>query len=71
MLVIDVRWSSTTSYTCRPQAAWKDTIIKRRIFEQQIRDNLDKFVLDDRNQVVDMWRNDIGLKVLQVAEGDF
>jgi len=49
----------------------KDTIIKRRIFEQQIRDNLDKFVLDDRNQVVDMWRNDIGLKVLQVAEGDF
>lgn len=28
------------------------------------------FVLDDRQQVVDMWR-DLGLRVLQVAEGDF
>ena len=28
------------------------------------------FVLDDRNQVVDMWR-DIGLTCLQVADGNF
>jgi hypothetical protein len=28
-------------------------------------------VLDDRNQVVDMWRNDLGLTCLQVDWGDF
>ena len=28
------------------------------------------FVLDDRQQVVDMWRS-LGLTVFQVAEGDF
>lgn len=49
-----------------------DTIIKREIFEKFIKDNYRiEFVLDDRNQVVDMWRNELGLKVLQVAEGDF
>lgn len=30
-----------------------------------------KFVLDDRNQVVDMWRKDLGLTCLQVDYGDF
>jgi hypothetical protein len=29
------------------------------------------FVIDDRKQVVDMWRNVAGLKVAQVAEGNF
>lgn len=49
-----------------------DTIIKREIFDKFIKDNYDiEFVLDDRQQVVDMWRHDLGLKVLQVAEGDF
>lgn len=49
----------------------KDYIIKKEIFEHSIRDmyKID-FVLDDRNQVVDMWRQ-MGLKVFQVAEGDF
>ncbi|MDJ0647343.1 MAG: hypothetical protein QNJ60_01435 [Xenococcaceae cyanobacterium MO_188.B19] len=28
------------------------------------------FILDDRQQVVDMWRS-LGLTVFQVAEGDF
>lgn len=49
----------------------KDAIIKREIFDNNIRDNFNiLFVLDDRNQVVDMWR-DLGLTCLQVAEGDF
>lgn len=49
-----------------------DTIIKREIFDEFIKDRFQvELVLDDRNQVVDMWRNDLGLKVLQVAEGDF
>lgn len=49
----------------------KDDIVKRELFENNIRDNYQvQFVLDDRNQVVDMWRS-IGLTCLQVAEGDF
>lgn len=49
----------------------KDAIIKREIFDQHIRDKYDvKYVIDDRNQVVAMWRS-LGLTVLQVADGDF
>lgn len=50
----------------------KDNIVKRELYEQHIAGKYNVlFVLDDRNQVVDMWRNELGLKVLQVAEGDF
>lgn len=50
----------------------KDTVIKKEIFNKYIKDNYKVlFVLDDRDQVVNMWRNELGLKVLQVAEGDF
>ena len=49
----------------------KDAIVKRRLFEQNIRGKyFVEYVLDDRNQVVEMWRN-MGLTCLQVAEGDF
>ncbi len=49
----------------------KDSIIKRRMFEQHVRGKYYvDFVLDDRNQVVEMWRS-MGLTCLQVAEGDF
>ena len=49
----------------------KDSIVKRELFERYIRDYYNiEFVLDDRNQVVDMWRS-LGLKCLQVQEGDF
>jgi len=49
----------------------KDSIIKREIFDNNIRGNWNvRFVLDDRNQVVEVWR-EIGLKCLQVADGDF
>jgi len=48
-----------------------DDIVKREIFEDKILFDYDvEFVLDDRDRVVKMWR-DLGLKVLQVAEGDF
>jgi len=49
----------------------KDAIIKKEIFDEHIRGkyNVD-FVLDDRNQVVELWRS-IGLTCLQVAEGNF
>lgn len=49
----------------------KDVQIKLEIYINYIKDNYQiDFVLDDRNQVVELWRR-IGLKTLQVAEGDF
>jgi predicted kinase len=49
----------------------KDSIIKQEIFDREILGKYNiKFVLDDRQQVVDMWRS-LGLTVFQVAEGDF
>lgn len=50
----------------------KDSVIKRRLFDEHIRDKYYvRFVLDDRNQVVDMWRKELGLVCLQVDYGDF
>jgi predicted kinase len=49
----------------------KDSIIKREIFDEHIFGNFYvEFVLDDRNQVVEMWR-ELGLTCFQVAEGNF
>jgi predicted kinase len=51
--------------------ARKDSVVKREIFEQEIRKNWHVVaVFDDRNQVVRMWR-ELGLTVFQVAEGNF
>lgn len=48
-----------------------DTIIKKEIYEEHIKGKYNvRFVLDDRQRVVDMWRS-LGLKCLQVAEGNF
>jgi len=50
----------------------KDSIVKTEFFDAHIKDKFFvKYVLDDRNQVVDMWRLDIGLPCLQVNYGDF
>lgn len=49
----------------------KDSIVKQEIYDQFIKDKYDiEFVLDDRDQVVEMWRAN-GLTCLQVAEGNF
>jgi len=49
----------------------KDSVVKREIFEKQLRDHWHiAAVFDDRNQVVRMWRQ-LGLPVFQVAEGNF
>lgn len=49
----------------------KDAIVKREIYEENIKNEYNVlFVLDDRNQVVEMWRS-LGLTCLQVADGDF
>jgi predicted kinase len=48
-----------------------DAIVKIELFDTHIRPHFDvRFVLDDRNRVVEAWRA-IGLTVLQVAPGDF
>lgn len=50
----------------------KDSIIKRRLFEEHIRGKYYcEFVVDDREQVVAMWRKEIGLTCFQVDYGDF
>lgn len=50
----------------------KDSIIKTEIYNEFIKDNyFVEFVLDDRNQVVDTWRNDLKLPCFQVYYGDF
>lgn len=50
----------------------KDVILKHEMYEREIKGKYNVwFVLDDRNQVVNMWRNELGLTCLQVAEGDF
>lgn len=49
-----------------------DAIVKREIFMNKINGNYYvDYIIDDRNRVVDMWRNDLKLTVLQCAEGDF
>ena len=50
----------------------KDSVIKWELYESYIEPmNYDiLFILDDRNQVVKMWR-DKGFTVFQVAKGDF
>lgn len=49
----------------------KDSVVKREIFEKQLREHWRILaVFDDRNQVVRMWR-ELGLPVFQVAEGNF
>lgn len=49
----------------------KDFVIKEEIYNTYIKDKYNVlFVLDDRNQVVDLWRH-LGLTCFQVAEGDF
>lgn len=50
-----------------------DAIVKRELYEKYVEPVYGKptAVLDDRNKVVKMWREELGLTVLQVAEGDF
>lgn len=49
----------------------KDDIVKREMYQEHVEGRVNvRFVLDDRDQVVRLWRS-IGLTCLQVASGDF
>lgn len=50
----------------------KDSIVKRELFDAHIRGRyFVELVLDDRDQVVSLWRRELGLTCLQVDYGDF
>lgn len=50
----------------------KDALIKKEIFNRHLEGKYAiEFVLDDRNQVVDMWRDELKLPCFQVFYGDF
>ncbi len=50
----------------------KDNIVKKELFETYIRNRyFVEMVIDDRDQVVEMWRKELGLTCLQVDYGDF
>lgn len=50
----------------------KDSIVKKEIYESEIKDkHYVMFILDDRKQVIDMWRQELGLTAFQVNYGDF
>jgi predicted kinase len=49
----------------------KDSIVKKEIYEAEVKGKFNvRFVLDDRDQVVELWRS-LGLTCFQVAEGNF
>lgn len=64
-------WSSYPLYMRATGDFRKDSIVKRELFDAHIRGKYNVlFVLDDRDQVVKMWR-ELGLTCFQVAEGSF
>lgn len=57
----------------RPEGDYiKDSILKKRIFKNEIEGKYDvSLVLDDRDQVVEMWRMELQLPCFQVFYGQF
>ena len=49
----------------------KDAFVKFEIGKEILKEHNVLCVFDDRNQVVDMWRNGLGLTCFQVADGNF
>lgn len=50
----------------------KDSIVKRELYESHVHGRYEvTFVIDDRDQVVRMWRDELGLTVFQCADGAF
>lgn len=50
----------------------KDAVVKREIYENHIKGAFNvALVLDDRDQVVDLWRTELGLPCFQVDYGNF
>lgn len=71
-LVGQMPWLSTIDLFMRPQGDTRpDWVVKAELFDAHVRDQYNVLgVFDDRDQVVRMWR-EMGLTVLQVADGNF
>jgi hypothetical protein len=65
-------WTSLSPLLMRAEYDMrKDSIVKEEIYRQEILGRYNVWmVLDDRDQVVEMWRL-LGLRTLQVAPGAF
>ena len=50
-----------------------DEVVKRELYEEHVRGRCEEVegVIDDRLKVVRMWRDELGLTVLQCADGNF
>lgn len=69
---LDVHQIERAALFMRPTGDYRpDHVVKQEILERDIRPRWDVFfAIDDRKQVVDMWRRN-GIVTLQCAEGDF
>jgi hydroxymethylpyrimidine pyrophosphatase-like HAD family hydrolase len=69
---LEIFWCSSGPLFMRKDKDFRqDAIIKEEIYREHIEPKYDVlFCIDDRKQVVDMWRR-IGLVCLQCAEGNF
>lgn len=66
----DIGWHEL--YMRRHKDNRKDSVVKREMYESYVLGSYRVVcVLDDRTQVVRMWRDELGLTCLQVADGDF
>ena len=57
----------------RPEGDYRcDSTVKYELYQKVIQDGFEpKYVFDDRNKVVNMWKEKTDLTVIQTAEGDF
>lgn len=73
-----IKWLKDNEIPCylllmrKPGDMRPDWVVKNEIFQEKIAGGYHiLYVLDDRDQVVHLWRNKLGLPTYQVAEGNF
>lgn len=72
-IAVHCKWYPSSDYTLhmRPDTDNRaDNIFKQEVLDTKLDKDRILFCLDDRQQVVDMWRRN-GLTCFQVAEGNF
>lgn len=69
-LGLNLRIEAEDLYMRREKDRRPDYLVKEEIYSEYLQDENILFVLEDRKQVVDMWRRK-GLIVLHCDEGDF
>ena len=68
----DQEWTPFELHMRKTNDMRKDAIVKKELFYQHVHGKYNPvLVLDDRDQVITLWRREIGLPTFQVAYGDF